>query len=170
MSYDNTYDDGQEAEAAQERDNLAQLRSQAAKAGKLERENAMLKAGVDTSTAQGKFFADKYDGALEPAAIKTEFTTLFGAPTPEPAPTGEAPSEPPASETEPEKVAETQSREAFRQGAEAGGQEPPPDPIDAGYAEYQERMAKGTQRDLAAGSVFGALIEGAKAGHPRATG
>lgn len=62
-----------------ENDNIKQLREKADKATKLERENAMLRAGVDLDSKAGQYFAKGYEGELTAEAIKAEAEDFAGA-------------------------------------------------------------------------------------------
>lgn len=65
---------------------LAQVEADAKRAGALERDNALLRAGVPSDTPLGKVFAKAYDGELTLEAIKAAWTELSpGGSNPPPA-------------------------------------------------------------------------------------
>jgi hypothetical protein len=162
------YDDGDQGadipalrEAAKRGETAARERDQAM------RKLALVEAGVDTRSPVGKLFTEAYKGALTEDAIKEAWAELAPAasvlPPETPAPT--------APEPTPEALEETSSRRILT-SAGAGdtpNETPPPDPVKAGYDEFQARMQKGEGRDVAAGSVFAHLIDAANHGDERAT-
>lgn len=121
------------------------------------RENVMLKAGVDTSTPVGKFFADKYDGELDEDAVKAAAAQV-----------GALKLDTPTTPTiTPDEADQTRERQALAADAQPGGLPPDEDPVEAGYAAYHERLKKGQTREQAAPEVFGRLIAAANSGDPR---
>ena len=66
------------------RDENATLKSQIAELQasqkSAERAAAFSTAGIDTSTPQGKFFSDNYQGELKPESIQGKYSELWGAP------------------------------------------------------------------------------------------
>ena len=73
----------------QEPEDIAKLRERANSAKKLERENAMLRAGVDLDSKTGQMFAKAYDGELTTEAITAEAAEVgamrkAAEPSPEP--------------------------------------------------------------------------------------
>lgn len=129
----------------------------------LRKELAFTKAGIDTDTPLGKMFARSYDGDLDVAKVKESWAEIA------PAPQGEVPVQK-APEADRVQLEET----ATRRNLTAGGagdtptEQPDPDPVERGYTEFHERMAKGERRETAAGAVIGSLIEAANRGDERA--
>lgn len=131
------------------------------------RKLALVEAGVDTKSPVGKMFMKAYDGPLKEDAIVAawqELAPVTGNPEPPPEP------EPTAPEPTAEQRSETEQRRILT-SAGAGdtpNEQPPPNPVEAGYAEFHERLKSGDGRDKAAGSVFAHLIEAAGRGDERA--
>jgi hypothetical protein len=151
-------------EAAKRGETAARERDQAM------RKLALVEAGVDTRSPVGKLFTEAYKGALTEDAIKEAWAELAPAASVLPPETSGKELEPTAPEPTPEALEETSSRRTLT-SAGAGdtpNETPPPDPVAAGYEEFQARMHKGEGRDVAAGSVFAHLIEGANRGDERA--
>lgn len=128
---------------------------------------ALVEAGVDSKAPVGKLFIDAYKGPLEEEAIKAAWAEV--------APTAAAPPPPPSEEPMPptptgEQLEETDARRLLTSGGagDTPNEQPDPDPIEAGYTEFHQRMKQGEGRDVAAGSVFAHLFEAAGKGDERA--
>jgi hypothetical protein len=90
---DDDDDDAQQGQQAppqgqQDSDQFRNMRKKANKADRLERENALLRAGIDLESDLGSMFAKGYDGPLEVAAMR-EAATKVGAYKPPEEPKGE---------------------------------------------------------------------------------
>lgn len=134
------------------------------RAAELERDNAMLRAGVPTDTPLGQMFARAYDGQLEPDAVKAAWAEV--APSTESTP-------PPPEETEQvnesERQAETDTRRTLTTGGagESVGTPPPTDPVKKGYDDFQEALRDGQSRERASAAVFGNILTAAASGDER---
>lgn len=166
-----TYDDDDQGpdipalrEAAKRGETAARERDEA------KRKLALIEAGVDTKSPVGKLFTEAYKGPLTEDAIKEAWSELAPTTVVLPPETPDRAPEPTAPEPTPEALEETGSRRLLTT-AGAGDtphETPPADPVKAGYDEFQSRMQSGEGRDVAAGSVFAHLIEGANRGDERA--
>lgn len=149
----------------------AELRAAADRGRKLERENAFLKAGIDTDDARMRYFVDGYKGELTKDAIVAEATTAGFLTTPAPVTPEQAPpvtEEPPASRRE--ATAEEQEFESMAEiGAESGpaGVRQEPDRSKVAWDQFEERRKAGARREDAGSSVLNSIIEGAMAGDPK---
>jgi small-conductance mechanosensitive channel len=150
----------------QQRDHIEQLEAQLAAqreqvdlASALNRENAMLKAGVDVESALGQMFSRAYDGELTVEAIRTQASEIGAL----------APTAPPSNEPEITPEEQQAGRERAALGADAGSPQglPEVDPVQQGWTEYHADLKRGVQRDTAAGNVIGSMIAAANDGDPR---
>lgn len=132
-------------------------------ADELKRENAMLKAGINTDTPLGAMFAKSYDGDLAADKIKAAWGEIAPAPQADPEPTDDPP-------TPPEQLEETQARRVLTSGGagDTPNQQPPEDPVKRGFDQFKERLNNGESREKAASSVFGSILQGAIEGDERA--
>lgn len=152
--------------------NLKHLREKAAKADEAEaaladarRENAILRAGIDTESKLGQMFVKAYDGdfadveALKAAAkeigvpirgetVEETSTTTADAATETAEPTG------------------TTERQQLAAGAVADTGESP-DPRKLATDQFNADMAAGLEQDEAAGRAFNLLVNAANGGDPR---
>lgn len=145
----------------------AELETTATSAGGLLKENAFLKAGVNTADPMGQFLFEHYDGELTDDAIKAKAAELKvpigGQATTET--TSTTPPPPPAGETT---STQTQARNDLNDDGGAPVELTNQDPVAAGYKDFHERMAKGETREDASVAVFSSLVGAANAGDPRA--
>lgn len=126
----------------------------------MQRELALTKAGVDTSTPTGKMFAKAYDGELDTEAIKTAATEV-GAITPPVEPT-------PVVVVDPAEVAQTQERAALAAGAQVSTFDPSQvDPRQQGWENYRTERQQGAPNDSAASGYLGPILEAAAKGDDR---
>lgn len=145
------------------REQNRKLEDEAKLGRQLARENAFLKAGVNTDSALGKMFATAYDGELDPEAIKVAAAEispdLIG---------GAAPTPPPAPSAEP---TETQERTSFANDGTVPAHtidERGEDPRLAGHKQYHELIAAGEAPENAASAISQRLINAAAQGDRRA--
>lgn len=139
-----------------EQDKNKELETAVAGSTVIVRENLMLKAGVDTSTPVGKFFADKYDGDLDEDSVKTAAAQVGALKPDTPTPT-----------ITPEEADQTRERQALGADASPGGVPPAEDDLEAGFAEFHARKARGQTTEKAAPAIFDRLIAAANEGDPR---
>lgn len=116
------------------------------------RELAFVRAGIDTETEQGKWFAAKYDGDNTAEAIQAQFSALFG---------GEGNTTQVEHSTEDTKSTEERSALASNSTADTG--EAPQRPVrgvdgEAVRAGMQARNEHGAPMDDAMGVVFNKLV------------
>lgn len=120
------------------------------------RENAMLKAGIDTNSPVGKMFAKAYDGELDVDAIKAAATEVGLAQASET-------TEPPV-----EVDTSTAERSALASGAAADDGKGV-DPRANALKEAEDLQSKGAAFDVAAGSYINRLAQAAISGDDRVT-
>lgn len=160
------------------RNDLKQLREAAkrgSKAERLERENAMLKAGINTDDDRLAFFANGYDGELDPETIKAEATRLgfLGAPAPvtETIPTPTTAQEPSAPAPEPTPdladISSVHDAAAAAGRTPAANELPQPDPYQRSAEIYETAMQDGAKKDEAGGLAFASVIAAAQQGDNR---
>lgn len=122
----------------------AEGRQAKAKATQLERENIMLKAGIDTDTPLGAMFAAGYSGELTKDAVKAAFSALGVA-----APSADADPDPdPTVDPDPDISDAERNSTAQRQALASGANLTPSDPTDV---HPHERMRQAHETVLAAG-------------------
>lgn len=160
------------ADEQQNDQNIKQLRD-AADAGKaatekallLERENAMLRAGVDLDSKAGQYFAKGYDGELTAEAIKQEAEdfqgALRGSTTPPPKEEGNE------EKPDPTKQQETNERLDLQSGAGGPGAQQEPNPYDGALRDFTEAMASGQTRETASAAAFDRVLKAGIAGDKR---
>lgn len=153
-------------EAAEEADNLKDLRRVAKESSKNKREAeaarrelALLKAGVDTDSPVGKLFAKSYDGELTVDAVKASWAELAPAPAAEPA------TEPDAALAEGE-AASTQERANLASGA-TNAQVPDVDPREVAVAAGKRIQQDGGTEADALATHFDVLVDAAIKGDRR---
>lgn len=134
-----------------------------ARAATLERENALLRSGVDTETPLGKLFAKAYDGENDPEAIKAAATEagipLVGTTTPP----AEGAQTPP-----PEEPTGTEQRQQLAAGAPADtGEMPHPNTIARQI--FDKEMESGGTWEEAAGLMIASKSAAAMSGDLRGT-
>lgn len=110
----------------------------------LERDNAFLRAGVDTTTPLGGLVARGYDGPLEADKIK-EFVAGVQASM------GTGPAAPPTPELSEVERQATAQRETLANGASGETKPPPADPIKEGMTLAQEGLKHGMTEEEAIG-------------------
>lgn len=139
--------------------------------GKLEREVAMLRAGVDSTHPAFSYFNAGYEGKLITDDIKAEWAKIVGVtqqPTEPPA--GEQP--PPADDGTDPAAAEAmrrlqEERGKLRADAVAPGEEPTPDPEAEMLAVYHRSRAEGRPNVEAQRAGLQVAFDAAAAGDPR---
>lgn len=149
-----------------------QLREAADKGRRLERENAFLKAGIDTDDARMRYFVEGYKGELTKEAIVAE-ATAAGFVTPPAPPATETPKvEEPEPEQEGRRQASAEEQE-FDAMAEVGAESAPagtqegPDELKVGWDRFTERRNEGARREDASSEVLGRIVTGAIEGDKR---
>lgn len=151
---------------------LEQAQQEAARADQLERQNAMLLAGVDMSHPAAATFVAGYSGPLEVDDVKAAWAPIGGTPPPTPPPTTTAP---PTNDdgSDPDVVAQQSALQAQRNqlsnGGTAPGDEPTADPQTAMIQRFQHGLSKGHPRDRAMNDGIAVLFEAAANGDPRVT-
>lgn len=150
---------------------IAQLREAAdsgrkatKKAEALERENAFLKAGIDTDDPKLKYFAKSYDGELTAEAIRAEAEAAGFIGEPDGAGDAGAGGDGGDAATD-EDLATQDVATKVRSGAVAPGEQPEADPMVEGFDKFQGRIRKGDRREDAASEVIGRIIGGAVEGN-----
>lgn len=131
-----------------------------ADAATLAKENAFLKAGVDLEDPVAKMLFNSYDGELDTEAVKAAAVAVRltpGEPTPA---AGSTP-------TEPVDTSQTTERNALANDTGGAVQLPAEDPIQAGYKEFYDGLARGQSREDASVAVIGRVIAAAEEGDPR---
>lgn len=135
------------------------------KAADLERENAFLKAGIDTEDPKFKYFAKGYEGELTADAIKAEAEAAgFTAEPQTQTSTTENGGEGSEDEGNEEEHVSEEDREAerianaVRSGANAPGEKPEVDPMNEGFSKFHERVAEGDRRQDASSEVIGRIL------------
>lgn len=137
---------------------------------KLEREVAMLRAGVDSNHPAFSYFNAGYEGKLTTDDIQAEWTKIVGA--------TQQPTEPPAGEQPPsddgtdpaaaEAMRQLQEeRSKLRADATAPGEEPSPDPEAEMLAVYHRNRADGRPNVDAQRAGLQVAFDAAAAGDPR---
>jgi hypothetical protein len=155
QNLDNGDDDGDEQP---ESNDIRNLRRKAQKADALARENALLKAGINTDTPLGQMFKDAYQGELTTDAIKAAWATV-APPAPE---TTEQETEPTAEEKE-----FAAEREGFASGAGDDGKPPDRNPRKEALEIGLKALDEGLARDEAMGMAFSHLAGAASQGDER---
>lgn len=132
------------------------------------RKNALLAAGVDTSTPLGQMFDKAYDGELVVDVVKEAWTAI--APT-APAPTtGPATTEPPAVDDDgpsAEELAQAAQRQALNTGGTPPGDEPTPAPWPAALSKFRGAREEGQTTLNAQRGALQEVINAAAAGDER---
>ena len=151
----------------QQREHIKDLESQLAAskeqvdlASALERENVMLKAGVDTESALGKMFSRAYDGELTVDAVRTQAAEVGAL-------NATAPPAEPNPDITPEEAQQSRERSALSTDAGVPGAGQEPDLVEAAWAQRADDLRSGLPQDTAAASVIAAMIGEANAGNPR---
>lgn len=141
----------------------------------LQRENAMLRAGIDMDHPAAPYFVQGYTGKLDADDIKAEWEKIAPA-TQGANPPGQPPATPPAPPanedgSDPAVVAQLQDLQHQRQqlgtGGVTPGDEPSPDPQDQMLQDFQARRAAGRTRAQAEAEGYDDLIGMAVAGDQR---
>lgn len=125
----------------------------------LEKENAFLKAGINTDTDLGKLMLTGYDGELTPDAIKAWAERIQPAGT-------NTTGNPEVTEDE-KKFTDTRSELASGQSDGAGVPQSS-DYVADGYEAFWQAQRDGKPRDVAAAEVLDRIIDAAGKGDPRA--
>lgn len=166
--FDDQNDDGEDpSRVTLSRDQIRSMERDAKKARLLEKENAFLKAGIDTETPLGALLFQAYDGPLEADAIRD----AWGKVAPAPAPPAEG--TPPASEAStPPADADQQAFQEERRRLAAGGTgddgtSPDRDPRKVAIEDANRLMAEGKSRDEALAEAFSSIAGAAAAGDSR---
>lgn len=145
---------------------LKDARDTQSRAANLERENAMLKAGVDLNDPKGTLFSKGYDGDLTPDKIR-EAAVSFGILEASTDPDDTVTEEPPDTPLEPgEESLPDQQRELAR-GAAQPGETPAPDPYDAAAKIHKEALESGAQEKEAIGAAINSVVNAAHDGDQR---
>lgn len=144
-----------------------ELETQLASTAALQREVAMLKAGIDLESPTGKLFVRAYDGPLDDIEkVKEAWAEVSPAVPPiQGEPAGEAP--PSNDGATPEELEQQRRRAAVRGDAVPPGAEPSPDPWDQAYAVFHEEQRKGRRRADAGAAALTGVIQAALAGDER---
>lgn len=144
---------------------VAELEQQNAQTESVRRENAFLKAGVDSDSPIGKFFTENYKGGLTVEEVSKAWSELApAAPTPTPEPTTATTDPAPSEEPTAEELAQAAARTALTTGATAPGAEPE---IPAGQAMLQTYLgakAKGRPDQVAQRQGLQVLFDRASQG------
>ena len=130
------------------------------RAAALERENALLRSGIDVSSKLGAFFAEHYDGELEVEAIRAAAGELGLQP--------DGTSPPPVTGTDPDVAAQGRAQRDLSSGtATEPGATVDRDPREAGMDAFNAELAKGRPRQDAAAAYFGTVLSAAAGGDDR---
>lgn len=146
---------------------LAEQETRVANLDRTERENAMLRAGVDLEHPAAAIFVAGYTGKLDVDDVKAAWAPFAGS-TP-----------PPAAETPPvnpdgsdpavvAQLADLQNqRDRLGSGGTPVGEEPTADPQTEMIQDFHERRARGRNRDQAMAMGLDGLFARAAEGDPR---
>lgn len=140
---------------------LPDLEERASKAEILERENAFLKAGVQTDTPLGKLLFKAYDGELTTDAIKAAADELGAASQPA------APPPPADTELAPGEDSAMDAANSMAPGATPPTEEPKTDPRSRAQEDYVNAINSGATNEQALGKAFHTLVQAAAAGDER---
>lgn len=162
---------------AKQQQRIQELEQTAQRAAQLERQNAMLQAGVDMSHPAAAYFLDGYKGELDTDAIKAEWVKLAPPSETPPAgdgqggettpPTGDG-STPPPSDNPTEEERQLQERlAALRSGSTPPGGEPSADPMDDAIHGYVEDRKQGATQVRAQRNALQKIFNAAAAGDER---
>lgn len=127
---------------------------------RLEREVAMLKAGVNVASPVGRMFFNHYEGALDVDVVRSEWHAV--SPPPPPVDPYLMP-EPVWGDDE---LRSTEMRSRLAAGSPAD-QAPTPDPRDGAMDRGKAVLERGGTRDDALAETFQALVEAAMDGDQR---
>lgn len=123
----------------------------------LERDNALLRAGLDPDSDKAKLVSRLVEGEFTPESIRQAQDTLakeFGAPT-TPAVETIDPSPP---VDDPRRQAAQQMRDVTGSTGERIPEPPPADPTEEGYKRFAEARRRGTPVEDAAAHVFSGIF------------
>jgi|GEM_PF-4794581 len=137
-----------------------------------ERRLAFLEAGIDLTTERGKFFADGYNGDLDPAKIRAKAETVgaLEVSTPEatPPPADAQPTETETPDTQLEEGEANLSRERQALAENAPPDQPTPgDPYAEAARVHKAAMEDGAPEKVAVGSALARVVQSAIAGDQR---
>lgn len=155
---DDTDDDESTPAIRQMRERIKQLEKESKDSSTLRKENALLKAGIDTNTPVGKMFAKAYDGELDVEAIKAAAAEV-----------GLVKAD---ATTETDATVETDSSTAERSSLASGAMPDDgkgADPKASAIKEAQDALQSGASFEVAAGSFVGRLAQAAMEGDARVT-
>lgn len=134
----------------------------------LQREVAMLRAGVDSEHPAYSYFNAGYKGELAPDDIKAEWAKITGNQTTTPPAEGQAPAQPSVpTEVADQLQALQDARSKLTGGATAPGTEPTPDPMDTALTTFHEARKGGDNQQQAMRKAFQVMFNAAAAGDQR---
>lgn len=134
----------------------------------LQRQVAMLSAGVDMGHPAAEYFAAGYSGDLKVDDIKAAWDKIAGTPSAEPPATPQV-NEDGTNVAVAQQLADLQAqRDQLGQGTPPG-EEPSVDPQTAMIQDFHERQKQGRNREQAMNLALDGLIEKAVAGDSRVT-
>lgn len=138
-----------------------------AEATRLARENAMLKAGIDTDTPLGALFSDGYKGDLTKDAVKAAWSAL-GAPAPASSSADAVDDEPAGDDVtfEPGEEQSTRERQALANGANTDAPAKP-NPHENALLVAEKVTAGGGSRDDSMAGAFESLVNAGAQGDKR---
>lgn len=152
------------------RGELDKAREQLGEVDTLKRQNAFLRAGLDTEHPGFSFFDAGYTGKLDTDEIRQTWETTFGSSTPAPPaadqeqPTNDDGSNPDVAD---QLTRLQQDRAKLHTDAVAPGEEPSPDPQVEAIRIFHQRQREGATRPQATGAAFDHIFAAANAGDPR---
>lgn len=146
-----------------ESNDIRSLRRKAEKADALARENALLKAGINTESPLGAMFRDAYQGELTTDAIKAAWATVAPPAPPEPEPTTDPD---PGPDPQAQQFADDRQR-LTTGGAGDLGTEPERDPKKVAIEEGEKALQEGKSREDAMALAFSTLAQAAANGDQR---
>jgi hypothetical protein len=155
-------DDDDPSQVTLSRSQIRAMERDAKETRTLKRENALLKAGIDTTTPLGTLFAQAYEGELSTEAINTAWQAIAPPGGAEPGATDTAVHEPTAEER-----AFADERAGMASGAGDDGVPPDRDPRKVAVEEGLAALEGGAGRDEAMAMTFSHLAGAASQGDKR---
>lgn len=176
-------DDANNGQGNEGGDGIAELRAAAERGRKAERENVMLRAGVDIDTPLGKMFAKAYEGEMTPDAVKAAALEVGAIKPPEappaapPAPAAEGQQQQPATGivTPQQHAADLELQRQQQQmqrdlhGGAPSGDTPPEtaDPFDQALGHFHDARKKGVPEEMARLGTIDMVLDAASRGDKR---
>lgn len=139
-------------------ENLRKLREKAEAGDAAMRENAMLKAGINTDSPLGKFFSDSYKGELTKEAVTAAATEI-----------GLLEKETPDPEVSEQEKESTKERQKLTSGAADPSEMPKKHPREEGIEQARRVLDEGGTYEQGGAAYLSTLMQRHQEGDPRAT-